>query len=163
VSRRRPAPQDVGAFVCLLLLVAGCSSGAVDLGPARLDGAAAERCADLVAALPDAVADQSRREVAPSDALGAAWGDPAIVLRCGVPRPAGFDPKFGTCQTVNGVDWYIPEDQITGRPADIVMTTVGRAENVEVRVPEEYFPPAAAMVDLAAAIKATVPVVRACV
>jgi len=45
----------------------------------------------------------------------------------------------------------------------ISMTTVGRAENVEVRLPRDYFPPAAAMADLAPAIKATIRDVRPCV
>jgi hypothetical protein len=42
------------------------------------------------------------------------------------------------------------------------MTTVGRASNVEVRIPEDYFPPAAAMVDLAPALKRTVRELRPC-
>jgi hypothetical protein len=43
-----------------------------------------------------------------------------------------------------------------------VMTTVGRAVNVEVQVPAEYRPPAAAMIDLAAAIKASVREIKPC-
>jgi hypothetical protein len=39
---------------------------------------------------------------------------------------------------------------------------VGRAQNVEVQVPSEYFPPAATMVDLAPAIKGTIREVRPC-
>jgi hypothetical protein len=43
------------------------------------------------------------------------------------------------------------------------MTTIGRAENVEVRVPQRYFPPVATMVDLAPALKRAIPLVRPCV
>jgi hypothetical protein len=63
----------------------------------------------------------------------------------------------------NGVGWFIPESQQTGHPADITMTTVGRAQNVEVRVPAAYFPPVNAMVDLAPALKRTIREVRPCV
>ena len=82
---------------------------------------------------------------------GAAWGDPAILLRCGVGRPASFD-ELSSCQITNDVAWYIPEEQIVGGPVDIVMTTIGRSVDVEVRLPAEYFPPANAMVDLADAV-----------
>ena len=99
--------------------------------------------------------------MAPRHAAGAAWGDPPIVLRCGVPEPKGFT-KYSTCQIANGVAWFIPDVQITGEPVDITMTTVGRSVNVEVQLPKEYFPPAQAMVDLAPAIKRTTRNVNPC-
>jgi hypothetical protein len=43
------------------------------------------------------------------------------------------------------------------------MTSVGRSVYVEVRLPEEYWPPAAAMVDVAPALKRTTRSVRPCV
>ena len=113
-------------------------------------------------ALPARVADQSEREVDPGRGYAAAWGDPAIELRCGVPAPAGLD-RFATCQEANGVGWYIPEEQQTGRPGPITMTTIGRAQNVEVRIPADYFPPPATMVDLAPALKRTIRQVRPCI
>ena len=152
--RRRPPPRSVGAVVCtaVLLLSAACSDTV---------SADAEACRALVGALPDHVADQPKREVDTGKGFGAAWGDPAIELRCGVPTPKGFD-KFATCQVTNGVGWFIPESQQTGKPVDIVMTTIGRAQNVEVRIPADYFPPANTMVDLAAAVKRTVREVKPC-
>jgi hypothetical protein len=158
---QRPVLANVGAVACLALL-AGCGSGTVRVESPTLHGADASACRALVAALPDRVADQDRRPVEPGDAYAAAWGDPAIVLRCGVGRPAGFD-AFSTCQETDGVGWFIPEDQITGSPADITMTTIGRTQNVEVRIPADYFPPATTMVDLAPAIKATIREVKPCV
>jgi hypothetical protein len=127
-----------------------------------VSGKTARACAALVDALPDEVADQPRRDVDSGDGYGAAWGDPAIELRCGVPRPDGFG-RASECQSVNGVDWYVPESQQTGRPEDITMTSVGRAEYVEVRVPQQYFPPASAMVDLGPAVRRTIRSVRPCV
>ena len=84
----------------------------------------------------------------------AAWGASPVVLRCGVQEPGTFD-EYSSCQITNGVAWFIPEEQITGDPVDITMTTIGRSPVVEVRLPAEHFPPANAMVDLARAIKQT--------
>ena len=120
----------------------------------ELDEQTATTCGRLLDALPDTVAEQPRREVDPRDAYAAAWGGPPIVLRCGVGSPAGFD-ELSVCQVANGVGWFIPEEQITNEPTDIVMTTVDRRPRVEVRLPEEYYPPAAAMVHLAPALKRT--------
>jgi hypothetical protein len=124
----------------------------VDVEPTQ-PGQEAAACERLVDALPGTVADEERQEVEDSaSATAAAWGDPAIVLRCGVGEPASFD-QFSTCQIVNGVAWYIPDEQITGSAADITMTTIGRKPGVEVAIPADYFPPAATMVDLAPALK----------
>jgi hypothetical protein len=125
-------------------------------------GADARACTRLLDALPDAVSDQRRRAVSPAGAFAAAWGDPAIVLRCGVPRPAGFD-RFSTCQVANDVGWFVPDAQIEDQSADVRMTTVGFAQNVEVLVPAGYRPPAAAMVDLAPAVKSSLREVQPCV
>jgi hypothetical protein len=146
----------VGAVVCslALLLPAGCSD-TVSVNAPPLTGADARGCRALMKALPDSIADQPRRKVADEGGYGAAWGDPPIVLRCGVPKPQGLD-AFATCQVVNGVAWFIPEAQSQGNPVDITMTTVGRRQNVEVSLPEDYFPPANAMVDLASAVKRTI-------
>ena len=103
-----------------------------------------------MAALPAHVSDQSRRHTSGSP-LGAAWGDPAIVLRCGVGAPEGYEPG-SPCQRVNGVDWFVPEDQIEDQGSDVLLTTIGRSPAVEVAVPSDYRPPNAVMVDLADAI-----------
>jgi hypothetical protein len=109
-------------------------------------------CRALVDDLPAEVADQPRRETDPAEGWGAAWGDPPIVLSCGGPPPAGFG-RASSCTTVNGVDWYLPEDQLEpGGDAVVVMTTVNRAQHVEVRMPGEYWPPAATLVDLSAPV-----------
>jgi hypothetical protein len=134
--------------------------GSVHVDAPAVTGDVARACAALVDALPDRVDDQDRREVE-GTGRAAAWGDPAIELRCGVRRPDALDP-FATCQVVNGVGWFIPEEQQTGRPHAITMTTVGRAAYVEVRLPRRYWPPAAAMADLARAVRRTVREVKPC-
>jgi hypothetical protein len=140
--------------------VPGCSDTVTVDAPVA-SGATARLCRSLVRSLPGSVADQPRRKVDDHGGYAAAWGDPPIVMRCGVPRPRGFD-KFATCQVANGVGWFIPESQIVGRPVDVLMTTVGRRVNVEVAIPSEYFPPATTMVDLATAVRRADPEVKPC-
>lgn len=87
----------------------------------------------------------------PSTALAGSWGDPPIVLRCGVRRPAGL-ASSSSCTVVNGVGWYAERAE-----RGYVFTTIGRAAFVEVSVPSSYTPPATALVDLAATVKKHVP------
>ena len=157
----RPARAWGGALLAALLSlgVAGCGSR-VSVEPTGVGGADREACERLVADLPERVSDQPRRETE-DDALGAAWGDPPIVLRCGVGTPEGYD-KFSGCQTVNGLDWFVPEDTITDQGADVVLTTIGREPAVEVAVPAAYRPPVATMVDLGPTIKQHTRVLRRC-
>ncbi|MEO5711265.1 MAG: DUF3515 domain-containing protein [Nocardioidaceae bacterium] len=155
-------------MVCvgLLALTTACTGGPVSLDAPALTGSAATACRAFVDALPARVADLARVDADVGQGFGAAFGDPAIEVRCGVRRPAGLTPT-SECTTANGIGWYIPEDEQSGpnqgRPTDITMTTVGRAEYVEVQIPADYWPPVNAMVDLGPALKKTVPEMRPCV
>jgi len=158
--RRRPVLRNAGVVACLaaLTVTAACSSGdevAVEgVDKDDLTAADASACGDLRDALPQRVDGLQRRPVDPEGAYAAAWGSSPVVLRCGVEEPEELD-EYSSCQITNGVAWFIPDEQITGEPVDIVMTTVGRSPVVEVRLPAEHFPPANAMVDLARPIKQT--------
>jgi hypothetical protein len=103
-------------------------------------------CARLVAALPDRVRGLGRRDVRPASDRTAAWGDPPIVLSCGVPRPAALQPET-TLLTVNGVDWF--SQQLT---RGMRFTATGRAAYVQVDVPEDYTEATDALSDLSKAI-----------
>jgi hypothetical protein len=142
----------------VLCLPAACSGESVvsveGVTGNDLSAADAVACGRLRDALPEVVDGLQRRAVAPRGSYAAAWGESPVVLRCGVPEPAEFD-DYSSCQITNGVAWFIPDEQITGEPVDITMTTVGRSPVVEVRLPAAHFPPANAMVDLAPAIKQT--------
>lgn len=151
----------MACLTAVSVLLAGCG-GPVTVGVPRLDATARAVCSDLVTALPDRVDGAERTEVEPADAPAAAWGDPAIVLRCGVPMPDEFD-DYSTCQETNGIGWFIPDSQMTGASTEITMTTIGRDVNIEVRLPEEHWPPANAMVDLSAAIEQTTEELDPCV
>ena len=87
---RRPFGSAALALVAAPLLLAACS-GSVDVAPPDLGGASStaslDACTQLTADLPEQVAEQKSRSTAPESPLTAAWGEPAILLRCGVPRP----------------------------------------------------------------------------
>jgi hypothetical protein len=109
-------------------------------------------CRRLVAALPSKVDDLHRRRVSPDDATTAAWGDPPVLLRCGVARPTGIT-MTSMLAGVNGIYWFIDQ-----RDPDVrVWTTTQLRANVEVRIPTEHDPPQGPLVDIAAAITATDP------
>lgn len=146
--------------------MAGCTAD-VSVPPTSPSGAAAEQCTNLVAQLPDRVAGQEARSVQPATVLGGAWGDPPIVLRCGVAKPASLHPD-SSCFVVNDIGWLAEQDgrPVTGpEPVDseLVFTTIGRSAYVEVSVPADYQPAADALVDLADAIAAATDDVRPCV
>jgi hypothetical protein len=148
----------VAGVVVLAAVLAGC--GAVHLHDPEVSAADRKACTALVDDVPHRVSERPRRETKGGD-LGAAWGDPAIVLTCGVGAPEGYQPG-SPCQRANGVDWFVPEDQIADQDKDVVLTTIGRKPSVEVVVPAEYRPPAATMVDLAEVIKKDTEVVEPC-
>lgn len=106
-------------------------------------------CAGL--RLPEKVRGQERRDTKPESALTAAWGSPAIALRCGVPRPAALRPT-SQLVTVNGLSWF-PE------PADrpVTFTAVGRQAYVEMTVPAKYEPAGDVLIELGGPISATIP------
>lgn len=96
-----------------------------------------------------------RREVTPASPLTAAWGDPPVVVRCGVPVPSALKPE-SLLVTVNSVDWF-PEELTGGA----VITTVGRKVALELTVPAKQGNAPEVAVELAAAIKSLDPLIRA--
>ena len=161
------------ASTAALSLLCGCTSGTSGAsgtpdGPVEADApspAAADRdaCRSLHEALPEQVADQDSRPVEPETDWAAAWGDPAIVLTCGGPPAEGFK-RTSTCTTVNGVDWFIPEEQLESPEAvELTMTTVNREPVVEVLMPAEYWPPATTLADLSSAVARSTEATGSCV
>lgn len=123
------------ALACLLL--PGCSSGAIEIDGADLSPSDRAACEALVADLPQSLAGQDRVDVEPGDALGAAWGDPAYVLTCGVPQPSGYEPT-AECNVITGVGWYVPDDQLTDQGEDATPIALSLEPYVEVLVPADY-------------------------
>ena len=160
-------PLSVGplclGLLCLALLLAGCGKEPVSIPTLRLTAADRARCQRLTDALPDSVAGQGKRKTQPAEALGGAWGDPAIVARCGVEVPADFSRSAG-CQEADGVGWFIPDSQVEDQSADVVMSTAGYRPVLQVTVPATYRPdgPAAVMVELAPMVKQYTRLVHPC-
>jgi hypothetical protein len=132
------------AVLAGLAVLAGCgSSGSPAVQPAP--DAAQPACAQLTGRLPDRVLNQARNQLAVTGA--ATWGDPAIVLRCGVP-PTG--PTSDPCLEADGLDWVFTETKNQFR-----FVTFGRTPAVEVQIPSTVDRTAAsgALVDLADAVR----------
>ncbi|MEV7395954.1 DUF3515 domain-containing protein [Aeromicrobium sp. NPDC092404] len=112
-------------------------------------------CKSLLADLPRTVAGQDNRAV--KDGNAAAWGDPAIILRCGVETPEDLGPA-SRCDMVDGVGWF------TESTADgYLFTTIGRDFHVSVEVPHDHEPEADALADVADSVERHDPVVKPCV
>ncbi|MGO4361678.1 hypothetical protein AB4Y83_13295 [Terrabacter sp. RAF57] len=79
---------------------------------------------------PGDVSGHARVATQPDDGSVAAWGDPALIARCGL-DPLG--PTTDDCVTVDGVDWVV-------RPLSdgSVATTYGRDPAIEVLAPGAY-------------------------
>jgi Protein of unknown function (DUF3515) len=92
-----------------------------------------------------------RRRVQPDSPLAAAFGDPPVSVRCGVPVPAALSATSDLVE-VDGVTWF-PEELTAGW----AMTTVGRVANVEIVVPSAQGPAPSVAADLAASITASLP------
>lgn len=143
-----------GALACALLtLLAGCSNG-VEVDAPDLDRAERTACDELLALLPDEMEELDETEVSPDDAPARAWGDPAVIVTCGVSMPDDFD-ETSPCEEINGVGWFVRSDEFGDAQADLDMTTIGFAPAVRLQVPAEHRPPAGVMVTVSDAVKAT--------
>jgi hypothetical protein len=142
----------------------GDDDGPVTIESPRLTGEPLRVCRAFLADLPDTLNDEARRPVSPEGALGAAWGDPAITLTCGVSVPDDFD-QFAFCQETNGVGWFIPDAALDDESADVTFTALGYRPIVQVHLPADYRPDGAATVpaELAEAVTANLELVRRCV
>lgn len=139
MRRRLAAPVAAGPRLALALplAVALAACGPVEVDVPELTGADRTACAALADDLPDRLADQERVEIEPANAPAAAYGDPPIVVRCGVGEPAGFGPG-AQCELVNDVPFYIPLEQYDDQELDLTITSAWHAPRLEVRMPADY-------------------------
>lgn len=126
--------------------------------PGVASSSAQSDCAALNKALPQTVDNEGRRGTSPDSPLTAAWGDPPITLRCGVPEPEVLRPGSKTYNPsadeayVDGVAWLI--EKVTD---GYRFTAAQRAVYIELDVPSAYNPETNALVDLASAVIKAVP------
>ncbi|MCF3180717.1 DUF3515 domain-containing protein [Streptomyces polychromogenes] len=155
-SHRRPLRLLALPALSAGLALAGCAPGASEVRvtpPPAPPADVAGLCAALHKKLPETVSGLDRSATEPESDLTAAWGGPAIVLRCGIPKPAKMaDPKADGVE-VNGVGWLVE------RPADggLKFTTGSRLAYTEVWIDKEHATDASMLVGLSAAVAKTVP------
>jgi hypothetical protein len=130
----------------LLLVVGTALAGCAD--PVRLqvddlDGADRAACEAFLDDLPDELADEGERDLDPEDALGAAYGDPPMLITCVDEAPEGFAID-SFCEQVNDVGWFVPDDQVADPDADAVLTAMTHHPYVQLTVPPDYRPDGAA-------------------
>lgn len=158
---RRVALVSLSAVACssaaaVWISASGGAAGGVAVPSPS--ASAARMCGALHDALPPKVDGLSKRSVSPVSDLTAGWGDPTVVLRCGVPRPemltpgsAVYNPTADAVE-VNGVSWLIEKTDDGYR-----FTTTGRRTFVEVTVPADYAPEVDPLTDLGRAVETTIP------
>ncbi|MFJ3225278.1 DUF3515 domain-containing protein [Streptomyces sp. NPDC086783] len=156
IFRHRSNAAPGLSVLALLIAVTGCSS-ADDSAAAAVPSPgenAARLCGNLDKVLPEKVDGLEREDPEPRSALTAGWGGPAIILRCGVARPAEMlDPKASST-VINGVGWLVQERD----DGSYVFTSSLRRAYVEVRLSAEHSKNGAgALVDLAKPVKKAIP------
>ena len=151
--------RGVVASGCLLLI--GC--GPVEVDAPDLDRSDGAACAEFLDDLPATLNGQGTVEFEPSDAPAAAYGDPAIVVVCGVDLPRGFG-EAAHCERAGGVDWYAPPEQYEDQEVDVTLTSVSHRPAVRLLVPDDYRPDgvAAALSQIADAVESNLEKVDEC-
>ena len=159
------APVQAAAALGVVALTGGAvwllfNSGneAAVAAPEPTSTRAAAECEALTKAAPHSVDKQTRRSTTPDSPLTAAWGNPAITLRCGVPEPTilvpgsrNYDPTAEEAY-IDGVAWLIEKTGDGYR-----FTAAQRAVYIEVDVPSAYNPETGPLIDLSAAVIKAVP------
>ncbi|MGC1208375.1 MAG: DUF3515 family protein [Ornithinimicrobium sp.] len=132
---RRQLRSLIGAIAGLAVLSSGCSS-AIKVVP--FEGADENpACTQIAEQWPTTVGGQSARVTAVDSDTVAAWGDPAIIARCGAPI---LGPTTEQCLDIAGIDWVaVTLDD------GVRFTTFGRDPALEVLVPDAYTPEALLM------------------
>ncbi|MFJ2441772.1 MULTISPECIES: DUF3515 domain-containing protein [unclassified Streptomyces] len=156
MSRRRLSGRLLRCLPAVVVLsaAAGCFSAdatpsvAVPSPPAD----EATLCRALHKALPKTLADLNRDDPEPRSELTAGWGDAAIVLRCGVPRPAGMNDPQAQAVEANGVNWMLEE-----RDSGPRFTTTYRKTYVEVTMDTRFAHDSTPLAQLAEAVGRTIP------
>jgi hypothetical protein len=97
----------------------------VDVPPVTPEADAS--CPALMKTLPLELSGEQSRRVKSDTPFAYAWGDPPVVLVCGLDRPAGYVVGASAIQ-INGVQFYVDTDD----PDTTVWTTVDRPVYVQI-------------------------------
>lgn len=102
---------------------------ALDVDTPEITPEADAACPSLIGGLPILLGELTARPVRSPGPYAVAWGDPAVVLRCGVPRPDGYGPASALLE-IQGVVWFSAEGTDS-----TLWTAVDRSVFVDVLVP----------------------------
>ncbi len=107
-------------------------------GPNIVSQAAA--CTKVLAQLPLQLGTLDQRVVhpKPDTPFVVAWGNPAVILRCGAARPKSLHPGSSTVYVQNGTIASGPFFDVTVDHDGSVFTSVDRAAYVSVTIPTKY-------------------------
>jgi hypothetical protein len=121
--------------------------------PSEPTSATEAACVKVLAQLPvQLTGDLPPRRLVTDSALVRAWGDPAVILRCGVARPAGLQPAAtADLIAINGVNWLAEQN-----PDATVFTSVDRSVYIEVTVPKRITAQPMSLIATAAAVLSAV-------
>ncbi|MFE6160436.1 DUF3515 domain-containing protein [Streptomyces sp. NPDC056486] len=156
MSPRRRRCLVSAPALALLIASAGCSSAdeGVDTAVPTPDSKVTELCRNLDKQLPKKVDGLARVDPEPKSELTAGWGDPAIILRCGVAKPPKMNDPEADGVTADGVNWLL-EEQDDG---SFRFTSTLRKAYVEVTLPKERAGNGVSpLTDLAAPMKKAIP------
>ena len=147
----------LGPPVLVLLITAtGCSSADDDASAVvpSPDAKVTKLCQNLDKVLPKKVDGLDRNDPGPRSALTAGWGSPAIILRCGVERPAKMSDPEADGVEADGVGWLLQKRD----DGSFRFTTTLRRAYVEVTIPKARTGNGVApLADLAAPVKKAIP------
>jgi hypothetical protein len=142
--------------IFLVALVSACGRQVAVEPPNPVSAYAGQQCAGLSGGLPQTVDGAGRRPTTPDATSTAAWGEPPIVLRCGVQMPTTFSPT-STVVEVAGITWF-PEELTAG----VLFTAVdwpsaSQPVFVEIAIPDRYESTAAIITDISVTLQVTSP------
>ena len=131
----------------MVLALTACGGGgglsAVEVPVPVSSGAIGAICRAIEPTLPKQIDGMDRRKTSPRTDRTAAWGEPPVIMRCGVERPQALK-RTSQLNTVNGVDWLVEE-----RDGGHVFTSINRAAYIEITVPAGHDPQVGPLVDIA--------------
>jgi hypothetical protein len=94
------------------------------------------------------------RVISPLTPFVHAWGNPAVILTCGVSVPAAYSASSSETTEVDGVRWFEePGAHVVTWTALLGSTKAGTAVNVRLAVPTHYQAQGGFLVDLAKPLK----------
>ncbi len=126
-------------MVASSFLLLSCDHHASIVSAPALSGTTATTCAELLDALPTTLVDSAQHSRA-SKGAQVQWGDPPLVLTCGVKIPSAVT-DFASCSMMAGMQWFVPSGRSVENPdATVTVHTLGAEPVVRVDVPAKDRP-----------------------